>query len=76
MNTPKPSIPTFPQWLLATGVLSDDMLDELYRDYHAGLAPLSTYDTYDTSPRTFTQFVARKYPREFIVYQAMRRLTQ
>ena len=76
MNTPKPPTPTFTQWLMATGTLNDDMLDELHRDYYAfqkGLAPLSTYDT---SPRTFTQFVASKYPKQFIVYQAMRRLTQ
>ena len=74
MTQPKPL--TFPQWLLATGALSDDVHYELHRDYYAfqkGLAPLSTYDN---APRTFTQFVARKYPREFIAYQSMRRLTQ
>jgi hypothetical protein len=74
MSQPKPL--TFTQWLLATGTISDDELTDLHRDFyefHKGRAPLITYDT---APWTFTQFVARKYPREFIVYQSMRRLTQ
>lgn len=68
--------PTFTQWLMATGVISDDEVFGLHMEYdqfQRGLAPLKTYDN---APRTFTQFVARKYPQQFIVYQTMRRLTQ
>jgi hypothetical protein len=74
MTQPKPL--TFTQWLLATGTISDDELTDLHRDFYKFQSGLASLSTYDTSPRTFTQFVAKKYPREFIVYQSMRRLTQ
>ena len=73
VKTPKP---TFTQWLMATGTVNAADLGRFRREwinFKAGLAPLSTYDN---APRTYAQFVARKYPRELIVYQSMRRLTQ
>jgi hypothetical protein len=76
MSSSKPKPLTFTQWLMATGTISGDELTDLHRDFYKLQQSLNPLSTYDTSPRTFTQFVAKKYPREFIVYQSMRRLTQ
>jgi hypothetical protein len=67
---------TFLQWLTANGTIDAAQLGRLtkeWEEFRRGLSPLKTYDT---APRTLTAFVARKYPREFIVYQAYLRLTK
>jgi hypothetical protein len=67
---------SFLRWLTANGTIDAAQLGRLTKEwdeFRRGLAPLNVYDA---APRSYTQFVARKYPKEFIVYQAYLRLTQ
>jgi hypothetical protein len=67
---------TFIAWLMTNGTIDAAQLGRLTKEwcqFRNGLAPLHTYDT---QPRTLTAFVARKYPKEFIVYQSYLRLTK
>ena len=66
----------FTLWLTDRGIIDTDEAKQLsieWRQFRDGLAPLKVYDA---APRTLTAFVARKYPKEFIVYQSYLRLTQ
>ena len=67
---------TFVAWLMANGTVDAAQLGRLNKEWIEFGRNLTPVKTYDTQPRTFAQFVARQYPKEFIVYQSYLRLTQ
>lgn len=72
--TGQPKRPTFVHWLRASGQISDDEVKRL-NDEWSRVKPGSTdHKVYTTSPTTWDQFVASKYPRKVLAYQAYLRV--
>lgn len=70
MNQPKR--PTFVHWLRASGQLTEEEIARLSREWNR-IKP-SMFKVYTTGPVTWDQFVASKYPRKVLAYQAYLRL--
>jgi hypothetical protein len=67
-----PKRPTFVHWLRASGQISDEDLRLLSNEWNQ--TKPSGFKVYTTGPTTWDQFVASKYPRKVLAYQAYLRL--
>jgi hypothetical protein len=68
----KPKRPTFVHWLRASGQISDEDLRLLSNEWNQ-IKP-SGFKVYTTGPITWDQFVASKYPRKVLAFQAYLRV--
>ena len=73
MNQPKR--PTFVHWLRASGQLTPGELGALVKEWSRVKPGSANHKVYTTAPTTWDQFVASKYPRKVLTYQAYLRLT-
>ena len=64
--------PSFARWLRTTGQITDSEYLTL-NDEWSQIKP-SGFKVYTTGPTTWDQFLAGKYPRQFITYQAYLRV--
>lgn len=64
--------PTFVRWLHTTGQISIEELGALTKDWNATKS--SGFKVFTTGPVTWDQFVASKYPRKVLAYQAYLRM--
>ena len=69
------SRPSFAHWLVTNGKVTAADLGTLNKEWNKTKANVMTYKTYTTAPVTWGQFIASKYPREVLAYQAFLRLT-
>lgn len=72
MSSSKPKRPTFVHWLRASGQISDEELERIHDEWNQ-IKP-SGFKVYTTGPTTWDQFVASKYPRKVLAYQAYLRM--
>jgi len=70
-----PKRPTFVHWLRASGQITPDELGSLVRDWTEARMKRTGYAVYTTEPTTWDQFVASRYARKVLAYQAYLRLT-
>lgn len=68
----KPKRPTFVHWLRASGQITVEELGALTGEWNRSKP--SGFKVYTTDPTTWDQFVASKYPRKVLAYQAYLRL--
>lgn len=68
----KPKRPTFVHWLRTSGQVTDEDLRSLSNEW-SQIKP-SGFKVYTTGPTTWDQFVASKYPRKVLAYQAYLRV--
>lgn len=66
---------SFARWLRTTGQITDREFLTLNDEWSRVRPKTSNHKVYTTGPVTWDQFLAGKYPRQFIVYQAFLRLT-
>jgi hypothetical protein len=67
--------PTFARWLRITGRVTGDEMFALTGEWQRARMSYTEHKVYTTRPITWDQFLAGKYPRQFITYQAFLRLT-
>jgi hypothetical protein len=60
--------------LRTTGQITDREFLKLYDEWRTVRPAREEWRTYTTSPTTWDQFAARRYPSQFIAYQAYLRL--
>ena len=70
--TANPKRPTFVHWLRTSGQITDDEVRQL-SDEWSRVKP--GHKVYTTAPTSWDQFVASKYPRKVLAYQAYLRVT-
>jgi len=70
--TANPKRPTFVHWLRTSGQITDDEVRQL-SDEWSRVKP--NHKVYTTAPTSWDQFVASKYPRKVLAYQAYLRVT-
>lgn len=68
----QPKRPTFVHWLRTSGQITDEDLRFLSNEWNQ-IKP-SGFNVYTTGPTTWDQFVASKYPRKVLAYQAYLRM--
>ena len=73
-NQPKPKRPTFVHWLRASGQISAGELGALVKEWAEYRMKHPPSVNFTTGPTTWDQFVAGKYPRKVLAYQAYLRL--
>lgn len=72
MSSSDPKRPTFVHWLRASGQVTPGELGALVKEW-SRVKP-SGFKVFTTGPITWDQFVASKYPRKVLAYQAYLRL--
>lgn len=72
--TANPKRPTFVHWLRASGQLTGGELGALADEWGEVKKGADRHQVYTTGPTTWDQFVASKYPRKVLAYQAYLRL--
>lgn len=65
----------FVQWLRATGQITEEELRPLSDEWLKVRQQLSRHKVFTSVPTTWDQFVASKYPRKVLTYQAYLRMT-
>ena len=73
--TTKPKRPSFVHWLRTTGQITDDEVRQLSDECSRVKPGSANHKVYTTDPVTWDQFVASKYPRKVLAYQAYLRVT-
>ena len=74
MSYSEPKRPTFVYWLRASGHISAEELGALTKDWANYRTDHPAHQVYTTGPITWDQFVASKYPRKVLAYQAYLRI--
>jgi len=64
--------PSFVHWLRTSGQITDEEVNKLNTEW--SLTKGSDHKVFTTGPITWDQFVASKYPRKVLAYQAYLRL--
>lgn len=72
--TDHPKRPTFVHWLRASGQLTPEELGALIKEWNRVKPGSDHHKVFTTGPITWDQFVASKYPRKVLAYQAYLRL--
>lgn len=67
--------PSFVHWLRASGHVTPGELGALVKEWTEHRKKNTDHKVFTNSPVTWEQFVASKYPRKVLVYQAYLRLT-
>jgi hypothetical protein len=75
MSSFEPKRPTFVHWLRASGQIADAELDSLAEEWVKYRMKRTDHKVYTTEPTTWDQFVASRYARKVLAYQAYLRLT-
>lgn len=70
----KPKRPAFADWLRTSGQITATELYTLTAEWNRIKSGAADYRVYTTEPTTWDQFVASKYPRKVLAYQAYLRL--
>ena len=74
MSCSDPKRPTFVHWLRASGQLDAGELGALVKEWSRVKPGSDRHQVYTTEPTTWDQFVASKYPRKVLAYQAYLRV--
>ena len=74
MCSSKPKRPSFVYWLRTSGQISDEDLRFLSNKWSRVKPGSANHKVYTTAPVTWDQFVASKYPRKVLAYQAYLRM--
>jgi hypothetical protein len=69
---PKPM--TFGRWLVSTGQLDATTLGELSKTFTGRNLFRNAVKGFHTEPMSFTAFIAKELPHEFVIYQTYLRL--
>ena len=75
MSSFEPKRPTFVHWLRASGQIADAELDGLAEEWVKYRKEAAMNIGFTTEPTTWDQFVASRYARKVLAYQAYLRLT-
>jgi hypothetical protein len=67
--------PSFVYWLRTSGHVTAGELGALVKEWTEHRMKNSDHKVFTTGPTTWDQFVASKYPRKVLAYQAYLRLT-
>lgn len=74
MSYSSPKRVTFTHWLRISGQVSDADLGTLSKEWSNYRQDHPPHQVYTTGPITWDQFVASKYPRKVLAYQAYLRM--
>ena len=74
MSSSKPSRPTLVRWLHTSGQITDSEYFKLNDEWRRVKPGSAYHKIYTTDPTTWDQFVASKYPRKVLAYQAYLRV--
>ena len=66
--------PTFVHWMRSSGQITPEELGALVKEWSEARIQNSDHKVFTTGPITWDQFVASKYPRKVLAYQAYLRL--
>ena len=69
-----PQRPSFVHWLRASGHITPDELGALVRDWTEHRMKNANHKVFTTDPTTWDQFVASRYARKVLAYQAYLRV--
>lgn len=69
-----PKRPSFVHWLRASGQITPGELGALVKEWNRIKHGSTDHKVYTTDPITWDQFVASKYPRKVLAYQAYLRM--
>ena len=72
--TINPKRPTFVHWLRTSGQITEDEVKQLNDEWSRVKPGSANHKVYTTDPTTWDQFVASKYPRKVLAYQAYLRM--
>ena len=72
--TDQPKRPSFVHWLRTSGQITDEEVNKLNSEWSRVKPGTADHKVYTTGPITWDQFVASKYPRKVLAYQAYLRL--
>jgi len=75
MSSSEPKRPSFVYWLRASGQITDDEVRQLSDEWSRAKPGSANHRVYTTAPTSWEQFVASKYPRKVLAYQAYLRVT-
>lgn len=70
----QPKRPTFVHWLRTSGQITIEEIDALTKEWSRVKPGSADHKVYTTDPITWDQFVASKYPRKVLAYQAYLRM--
>ena len=73
-SKPKKPKPSFVHWLRTSGQITEDEVEKLHTEWVSTKRKNTNHKTYTTAPTTWDQFVASKYPRKVLAYQAYLRV--
>jgi hypothetical protein len=74
MSYSDPKRPSFVHWLRASGHITPDELGVLVKEWTEHRMKKLDHKVYTTHPTTWDQFVASRYARKLLAYQAYLRL--
>jgi hypothetical protein len=74
MSSSDPKRPTFVHWMRSSGQISAEELGALVKGWSEHRTKHPAHQVYTTGPTTWDQFVASKYPRKVLAYQAYLRI--
>lgn len=74
MSSSNPKRPSFVHWLRTSGQISKSEVNKLNTEWIMTKLNGSDHKVFTTGPITWDQFVASKYPRKVLAYQAYLRL--
>ena len=74
MSASKPKGPSVVYWLRASGQITDNEGRQLSDEWSRVKPGSADHKVYTTVPTSWEQFVASKYPREVLAYQAYPRV--
>ncbi|MGA0847498.1 MAG: hypothetical protein ACO3PY_02670 [Pontimonas sp.] len=75
MSSSEPKRPSFVRWLRTTGQITDGEYLTLNHEWQKAKRKNTDHKVFTTGPITWDQFVASKYPRKVLTYQAYLRVT-
>jgi hypothetical protein len=74
MSSFEPKRPTFVHWLRTSGHITPDELGALVKEWTEHRMKNIDHKVFTTGPTTWDQFVASRYARKVLAYQAYLRL--
>jgi len=74
VNLNQPKRPSFVHWLRTSGQITDEEVNKLNTEWSLTKRKNTDHKVFTTGPITWDQFVASKYPRKVLAYQAYLRL--
>jgi hypothetical protein len=74
MSSFEPKRPTFVHWLRTSGHITPDELGALVKEWTEHRIKALDHKVYTTGPTTWDQFVASRYARKVLAYQAYLRV--